>query len=978
MLLEASGGDGIFGNGNNPNDKFYNLSGKVSFNAATNILTINVGAAGLVLNNDEYRLFLLGSGTQVIRDPQGNALDGENTVNDDLNGAQLPLPSGDGFPGGNFYDTFVINTTAPSIVPNTFALDPSTDTNIPTDAVTFNNHPAFSGTISVAQPAIDPLAGQTVILDISTKGDGVFDRLNVGTAVSDATGHFIVTAGQDAANTGLVTNTAAIPDSPYNVGPDGKLRTKDDSGYTWARVRIVDQSGNTSNLVTDPYTAYLQNHALTGAVIDTSAPVITSFSPTPNTRLLPDASGKITFTFGTNKNIDPASLNASSIVVTRAGADGVLGTADDVNVPIDLTSITATYLGGAAGRLGPETISFTVSGNLPNDIYAVTLKGTGSSPITDVAGNDLDGLFNGTFPSGQDHKPGSDFNPIFVVFSPSNVNVLYVGDPTVYFSDPTAALGSRANPYPTITAALKAAHVGDVVGVLQGVYTEQLTLRPFVKIIGAAPASTDSKFVVGSAQQTVIRAPFLGFGTPAPYATITATNLPTIPGVDTEVAGVTIASPLLFDPAAGSIDPNSIGINITNSNVLLDKDYIVDAHIGVNVVTSGATAITPRIFTDGIIGNDEGIALSEQGAGTIPTPTQVINNTIAFNTIGIMTSALPTSPKVADIDNNIFWENHDQTTARTGTGIQSNVLNKLLVRGNLFSGNGPSDTNPSDDAINVGNGFIPANLKATPDQLGNFTGAPAFVAPRDPRPGSDGPATFFLDANYDITVKSAAIDAAINSLAPSLDFLYRGHVKVTGRGFPGTGPADVGAFEFQGSGGTVVGGAFRVATTSLSPDGSPVSNGNTTFPSSSPPTSITVTFSDTVNKATVTPGVLIMYGDGLNPVGPARAISVTWINDHTARFNLSGGFSSQGSVVVKINAGAIKSVSNAAVAGFADMFRIRPFANQSQPLAPITPAPAPAPVAAAAVVAPSLTPAPAASPKGPTRKGLIGRALKKR
>jgi large repetitive protein len=329
---------------------------------------------------------------------------------------------------------------------------------------------------------------------------------------------------------------------------------------------------------------------------------------------------------------------------------------------------------------------------------------------------------------------------------------------------------------------------------------------------------------------------------------------------------------------------------------------------------------------------------------------------------------------VAAPSNTIFWENHDQTTARTGTGIQSNVLNKLLVRGNLFSGNGPSDTNPSDDAINVGNGFIPANLKATPDQLGNFTGAPAFIAPRDPRPGSDGPATFFLDANYDLNVKSAAIDAAISSLAPSLDFLYRGHVKVVGRGFPGTGPADVGAFEFQGTGGTVVGTGFRVATTSLSPTGSQVSNGNTTFSSSSPPTSITVTFSDTVNKATVTPGVLIMYGDGLNPVGPARATSVTWINDHTARFNLSRGFSSQGSVVVKINAGAIKSVSNAAVAGFTDMFRIRPFVNQSQTL---TPAPAPSPVAAAVVAAP-VTPAPAASPKGPSRKGLIGRALRKR
>ena len=107
----------------------------------------------------------------------------------------------------------------------------------------------------------------------------------------------MVTVGQDAASTGLVTSTAVIPDSPYNVGPDGILRTADDSHYTWARIRVIDQSGNVSDTPTDSYLTFLKNGALTAAVIDTSPPKITSFSPTVNSVISPDASGAITFTF---------------------------------------------------------------------------------------------------------------------------------------------------------------------------------------------------------------------------------------------------------------------------------------------------------------------------------------------------------------------------------------------------------------------------------------------------------------------------------------------------------------------------------------------------------------------------------------------------------------------------------------------------------------------------------------------------------
>jgi len=68
VQLVGSGGDGIFGNGN---DVTINLAGKLSFNNATHTLVINLSGAGLDLPPDKYRMTLLGNGSQVLRNPQG-------------------------------------------------------------------------------------------------------------------------------------------------------------------------------------------------------------------------------------------------------------------------------------------------------------------------------------------------------------------------------------------------------------------------------------------------------------------------------------------------------------------------------------------------------------------------------------------------------------------------------------------------------------------------------------------------------------------------------------------------------------------------------------------------------------------------------------------------------------------------------------------------------------------------------------------
>jgi len=804
VRLEGSGGDGIFNNNNSTSDRFYNLAGKLTFDPNTNTLTINVGAAGLNLGNDEYRLFLQGSGSDVIRDPEGNALSGTNTLNDDPNNPQLPLPSGNGFPGGNFTTTFVINTQAPTVVAGSFQLDPGSDSNIPTDKVTNNTKPSYSGTILVGQSQIVPIAGQTVIIDLSTNGDGVFNRLNAGTALTDASGRFLVTVGQDAANTGLVSNQAGVPDSPYNVGPDGQLRTPDDSGYTFARVRVIDQSGNQSNLPTDTNAQFGANGALAGTVIDTAAPHVIAFTPAGNSRITPSG-GRVTFSFTADKNIDLASVNANTVLVVRAGVDGILGTKDDVSVPIDANSVRGTFVGG--GPKGPERVTFTISGALPNDFYNVTLVGSGTAAITDIAGNPLAGAGG----------PGSNFNSVYALFSQANVKSRFVGDPRVYTTNLKAPLGTRANPFPTVTAGLAGATTGDVIAVLPGVYTEQIVLRAFVRVLSADPSSTDTLLVDGNPLTTILRAPANSKGAKNPYATVSATNLPSIPGVDTEIAGLTISSPLLGDPALGPIDPASVAVFLNNSDVLVDRDYIVDAHLGVQVLTSGASATTPRILNNGIIGNDAGVLLQDQGAASIPRATPVFNNTFAFNTIGLYATASAQTPLLGVLANNIFWQNHDQSIQRTGMAINATATGKLALGGNLFSGNGPSDTDPSDDTRNVGNEFDPTVLRATPDAFGNFTGNPAFVNPLDPRPGSDGPASFFFNggASYNLTSRSAAIDNALEYLAPPTDFFHRGRVKIAGKGFVifGTGPADVGAFEFNGAGGSVSASSVRTAGT---------------------------------------------------------------------------------------------------------------------------------------------------------------------
>ena len=768
FVLQAANGDGIFDNGN---DKLIDLAGKLLYNANLQTVSLALSDSNLSLGTDVYRIEVFGSGGNVVRNPQGLALDGENTAGGQPGGATGPLPSGDNFPGGNFFLTFAIDTNPPSVVAGTFALAAASDT-AARDNVTSNNRPSFTGQITDVVPPSDPLTGQRIFIDISTKGDGNYDMIGVAQGTSDRLGNFTAN---------YLPGIPALPDTPYNVGPDGLLGTADDTAFSVARLRVVDQSGNTSS-GTDP-------NSFIRLVIDTTGPRIVGATPISGAQATPTAAGTVAISIAVNENILPSTFNTQTITVTRAGGDGIFGNGNDVTVAIDPASLVIQNLFSPTGS---EILKFNVAGATTSDVYRVAFAGDGGTVLTDVAGNALDGDGNGT--------PGGNAALDFLVFNPVTARVIYVSKTPGVTPD-----GSRGNTYGTIASAIAVAQPGDTVAVLPGVYTESIALKSLVRVVSAANTSSGGSVVPGIALQTILRAPASSDAT----VTVSATDLISVAGFETEFSGFTVAAPLVGNSATGPINLGSTGLALSNSDILISKNFFVDAGYGVQATTSGASARTPLFQSNGFIGNYFGLAINDINTASVASgrTTQVANNTFAFNTYGLFEqssqpgSALP----LADVVNNIFWENVARGRG-TGAAIVTNGPNRMYVRNNLFSGNGPSENSPADDLINVGAGIDPAGLSGNPDAAGNFVGNPAFVSPIDPRPEGSGPGNFFLGANYGLQVSSAAIDVALNAIAPPTDFLSLYRVDIANRGRAGVGPADIGAFEFSGSASPSTGG----------------------------------------------------------------------------------------------------------------------------------------------------------------------------
>ena len=96
FILEGSGGDGNFANGN----EVQITAASISVPGA-NPQTAVFDLTGVMLADDTYRVRLLGLGASIIMDLNANALDGE------FGGT---FPSGNGLAGGNFQAAFTITT----------------------------------------------------------------------------------------------------------------------------------------------------------------------------------------------------------------------------------------------------------------------------------------------------------------------------------------------------------------------------------------------------------------------------------------------------------------------------------------------------------------------------------------------------------------------------------------------------------------------------------------------------------------------------------------------------------------------------------------------------------------------------------------------------------------------------------------------------------------------------------------------------
>jgi Bacterial Ig-like domain len=135
-----------------------------------------------------------------------------------------------------------------------------------------------------------------------------------------------------------------------------------------------------------------------------SGPIrVTSLSPTPNATVL-GLPGSITVGF--NRELNAPSVTTGSFTLRRSGADGQLGTADDV--AIAPTSVTVPAANSRSAIMDLAGVPSVV------DSYAVTLLGTGPATILDLSGNALDGEPIRLLPSG-DGLAGGDYTATFSI-----------------------------------------------------------------------------------------------------------------------------------------------------------------------------------------------------------------------------------------------------------------------------------------------------------------------------------------------------------------------------------------------------------------------------------------------------------------------------------------------------------------------------------------------------------------------------------
>jgi hypothetical protein len=130
---------------------------------------------------------------------------------------------------------------------------------------------------------------------------------------------------------------------------------------------------------------------------------VTSVSPAPNSTV---TAMPTSITVGFNRDLNAPSVTTATFTLQRAGADAVLGTADDVAVtPASVTVPTANQRSAVMSLAGVPAVF---------DRYRLTLVGTGAATILDLGGNALDGEPILLLPSG-DGVAGGNYTATFTV-----------------------------------------------------------------------------------------------------------------------------------------------------------------------------------------------------------------------------------------------------------------------------------------------------------------------------------------------------------------------------------------------------------------------------------------------------------------------------------------------------------------------------------------------------------------------------------
>ena len=131
-------------------------------------------------------------------------------------------------------------------------------------------------------------------------------------------------------------------------------------------------------------------------------PVVVSMTPAPD-----DVGSALPaeITVGFDREIDASTINSATFTLQRAGGDGQFGDAADVAV------MAPAELSAANPRLAVMDLRDVAA---VDDVYRVTLEGSGPNVVLSVDGVALDGEFLGSLPSG-DGIEGGDFVARFEV-----------------------------------------------------------------------------------------------------------------------------------------------------------------------------------------------------------------------------------------------------------------------------------------------------------------------------------------------------------------------------------------------------------------------------------------------------------------------------------------------------------------------------------------------------------------------------------